>query len=158
MEEYLIGAPEAQSLSGMVIEALGGVIWFLAGDGAQVSVLGEVLMDQPMGLFVRAPLSGAVRVGKVDNGAQKLDDPFVVGYLRALVQRERRHPVPERAEEGHSRFPEGGGGPSRQDREQGIARAAFHVGDEDLRVPRPDQLSPFPSPIGSVRTLVLWVA
>ena len=34
MEEYLIGGSEAQSLSGAVIEALGGVIPFLAGDGA----------------------------------------------------------------------------------------------------------------------------
>ena len=34
MEEYLIGGSEAQSLSGAVIEALGGVIQFFPCDGA----------------------------------------------------------------------------------------------------------------------------
>ena len=71
---------------------------------------------------------------------------FVFGSLRAMVQRERMHPVPEWAEEVHGRLPEGGGDPSRQGREQGIARAAFHVGDEDPLVPRPDQGITFPVP------------
>ena len=85
-------------------------------------------------------------MGKVDSGVQGRGDPFVFGSLRAIVQRERMHPVPERTEEGHGRFPEGGGGPPRQGREQGIARAAFHVGDEDPLVPRPDQGIAFPVP------------
>ena len=85
MEEYLIGGSEAQSLPGAVIEALGGVIQFLPDDGAQVPVLGEVLADQPMGIFVRAPLPGAVGMGKVDDGAQGRGDPFVFGSLRAIV-------------------------------------------------------------------------
>ena len=122
MEAYLIWGSEAQSLSGAVIEALGGVIQFLPGDGAQVPVLGEVLADQPIGIFVRTPLPGVVGMGKVDSGVQELGDPFVFGSLRAVVQRERMHPVPERAEEVHSRLSEGGGGPPRQRREQGIAR------------------------------------
>ena len=78
-------------------------------------------------------------MGKVDSGVQGRGDPFVFGSLRAIVQRERMHPVPERTEEVHGRFPEGGGGPSWQGREQGIARAAFHGGDEGPLVPRPDQ-------------------
>ena len=85
-------------------------------------------------------------MGKVDSGVQGLGDPFVFRSLRAIVQRERMHPAPERTEEGHDRFPEGGGGPSRQGREQGLARAAFHVGDEDPLVPRPDQGIAFPVP------------
>ena len=56
-------------------------------------------------------------MGNVDSGAQGRGDPFVFRSLRAIVQRERMHPVPERTEEGHGRLPEGGGGPSRQDRE-----------------------------------------
>ena len=86
-------------------------------------------------------------MGKVDGGAQGLGDPFVFGALRAMVQRERMHPVPERAEEIHSRLPEGRGGPPRQGREQGIARPAFHVGDEDPLVPRPD-----PEPVNEIGT------
>jgi hypothetical protein len=85
-------------------------------------------------------------MGKVDSGVQGLGDPFVFRSLRAIVQRERMHPVPERTEERHGRLPEGGDGPSRQGREQGIARAAFHVGDEDPRVPRPDQGIALPVP------------
>ena len=92
-----------------------------------------------MGIFVRAPLPGMIGMGNVDSGAQGRGDPFVFRSLRAIVQRERMHPVPEQTEEGHGRLPEGGGGPSRQGREQGIARAAFHGGDEDPLVPRPDQ-------------------
>ena len=47
-------------------------------------------------------------MGKVDSGVQGLGDPFVFRSLRAIVQRERMHPVPERTEEGHGRLPEGG--------------------------------------------------
>ena len=85
-------------------------------------------------------------MGKVDGGVQGLGDPFVFRSLHAMVQREHMHPVPERTEEGHGRLPKGGGGPSRQGREQGLARAAFHVGDEDPLVPRPDQGIAFPVP------------
>ena len=85
-------------------------------------------------------------MGKVDGGVQGLGDPFVFRSLRAIVQRERMHPVLERTEERHGRFPEGGGGPSRQGREQCLARAAFHVGDEDPLVPRPDPGVAFPVP------------
>ena len=49
-------------------------------------------------------------MGKVDGGAQGLSDPFVFGSLCAIIECERMHPVPERAEEGHGRLPEGGGG------------------------------------------------
>ena len=87
-----------------------------------------------------------VGMGKVDGGVQGLGDPFVFRSLHAMVQREHMHPVPERTEEGHGRLPKGGGGPSRQGREQGLARAAFHVGDEDPLVPRPDQSIAFPVP------------
>ena len=85
-------------------------------------------------------------MGKVDSGVQGLGDPFVFRSLRAIVQCERMRPVPERTEEVHGRLPEGGDGPSWQGREQGIARTAFHVGDEGPLVPRPDQGIAFPVP------------
>ncbi len=75
---------------------------------------------------------------KVDGDAQGLGDPFGFRSLRAIIECERMHPVPERTEERHGRLPEGGGGKPRQDREQGIARPAFHVGDEDPLVMMPD--------------------
>ena len=82
-------------------------------------------------------------MGKVDGSVQGLGDPFVFRSPRAMVQRERIRPVPERPEERHGRLSEGGGGKPRQDREQGIARPAFHGGDEDPRVPRPDPAQAF---------------
>ena len=131
MKESLIGGLEAQSLSGAVMEAPGGVIPLLPDDRAQVPTLREVLVDQPVGVLFRALRPGVFGMGKVPGGAQGFDVPFGFGSLRALVQRERMHPVAERAEEVHGCFPEGGGGKPRQGREQGMVRPAFHGGDAD---------------------------
>ena len=57
MEEYLIGGSETPSLSGAVMEALGGVIPFLAVDRAEIPTLGEVRADQPVGVFSFTPRS-----------------------------------------------------------------------------------------------------
>ena len=57
MEEYLIGGSETPSLSGAVMEALGGVIPFLAVDRAEIPTLGEVRADQPVGVFSFMPRS-----------------------------------------------------------------------------------------------------
>ena len=54
MKESFIGGLKAQSLSGAVMEAPDGVIPPLPDDRAQVSTLGEVLVDQPVGVLVRA--------------------------------------------------------------------------------------------------------
>ena len=83
-------------------------------------------------------------MGKADGGAQGLSDPFVFGSLCAIIECERMHPVPERAEEGHGRLPEGVGGKPRQGRKQGIARPAFHRGDADPLVMMPDPGVAFP--------------
>lgn len=66
MEEYLIVGPEAQSLSGAVMEAPGGMSPFLPSDCAQAPVLREVLADPSMGIFIRVPFPGAVGMGPVD--------------------------------------------------------------------------------------------
>ena len=51
----------AQGHPGSPVERIGHGIWLLLGVGAQIDALGEILAQQPMGVFVAAPLPRSAR-------------------------------------------------------------------------------------------------
>lgn len=51
----------AQGHPGSPVERIGHGIWLLLGVGAQAGALGEVLAQQPMGVFAAAPLPRTAR-------------------------------------------------------------------------------------------------
>ena len=57
-----------QALSRSVVECVDRIIDFFVGDVEQVGALGEILAQQPVGVFVEPPLPGVVGVREVHLG------------------------------------------------------------------------------------------
>ncbi len=53
--------------------------------GAQVSALGEILAQQPIGVLVHAAMPRAVRIAEGDVQARVDLQPCVLGHLRSLI-------------------------------------------------------------------------
>ena len=84
MEDVGRGAP-AECLAGPVVEALGDVLECGGGVDAQVGPFGEILAQQPVGVFVAASLPRFAGMGEEDALVEQITDPIMGGHLAALV-------------------------------------------------------------------------
>ena len=81
----LNGFAPPQSHPGAPIELIGNGVELFLGKAAQVSALGEVLAQEPIGVLVGASLPGAVGVTEVHLHAGVLCQLAVLGHLAAPV-------------------------------------------------------------------------
>src|SRR5215218_5044737 len=82
------GSP-AQGLSRPAVEGDRHSGELLGAVHAQVSALGEVLPQQPVGVLVRAALPGAVGIAEIDRHARLDPQLGVLGHLRSLIPGQR---------------------------------------------------------------------
>jgi hypothetical protein len=83
--EDLVGCQKVEYFAGSVVEALGDDVEVGLAVGAKVSPLGEILPDQPVGVFVAAPLPRAVGISEVDLDARILGEVFVAGHFGSPI-------------------------------------------------------------------------
>lgn len=93
-----MGCPKAQRFSRTVIEFVHDILDFGVGDGAQITVFGEVLSNEPVGVLVRTTLPGGIRMREADAGLKVSGHAFMVGEFPAIVIGEGMHPVLVRGE------------------------------------------------------------
>ena len=67
-----------QAFSGARVQALGGRVQFVLGVARQIDPLGEVLAQQPIGIFIGPALPRTMRVGEKHSDGQPLRQPFVL--------------------------------------------------------------------------------
>ena len=68
---------------------LGGEGGALAlGEGGEMGALGQVLAEEPVGIFVRAAFPGMVRRGEIDRGVQPTFERLVHVELTAVIRRD----------------------------------------------------------------------
>src|SRR5215211_513778 len=82
------GSP-AQGLSRSAVEGDRHGREVLGAVHAEVSALGEVLPQQPVGVLVRATLPRAVRIADVDRHARLDPELGVLGHFRSLIPGQR---------------------------------------------------------------------
>ena len=75
------GRGEVQTLSRARIEAMRNGIQLALRVARQVGALGQVLAQQPVRVFIGAPLPGAVRIGKEDLDREPLGQLLMLGPL-----------------------------------------------------------------------------
>ena len=62
----LVRRQEVEHFAGPVVEAFGDFVEIVLAMSAEVGAFGQILPDQPVGVFVAAALPGAVGIGEVD--------------------------------------------------------------------------------------------
>src|ERR1700720_1646794 len=75
----------AEALARPIIERVNDEGKCMIGDLREVGAFGEVATQQSIGVFVRATLPGAVRVGEVHAQSGSLFDFFESGELLAVI-------------------------------------------------------------------------
>jgi hypothetical protein len=118
----------AQGLSRSPVEFVGDGVEVGLGVNRQVCGLGEVLAQQPVGVLIRAPLPGAVRITEVDLDTGIDAELHVVAHLFALVPGQAASQGRRQGLDlAGKRHPDGVGVPALgQGHEPHIAGAAFH--------------------------------
>ena len=94
VEEYLTGCQESKSFSGTIVQFDHGRFNLLVGDGGKVSVLGEILPDKSVGIFVGAALPGCIGMREIEFSIQLFADGFVPGEFFAVVRSNGEHMIP----------------------------------------------------------------
>ncbi len=83
--EDLVRGTVAQHLAGAVVEPVDGLLQPLRVERAQVLGLGHELAQEAVGMFIEAPLAGAVGTGQADVDVERDDDLAVADELLAFV-------------------------------------------------------------------------
>ena len=94
VEEYLTWGQESKSFSGAIVQFDHGRFNLLVSDGGKVSVLGEILPDKPVGIFVGAALPGGIGMREIEFSIQLLADGFVSGEFFTIVRSDGEHLIP----------------------------------------------------------------
>lgn len=82
-----------------VVEFLYDLLDLGVANGGEVGILGKVLANQPIHVFVGASLSGGIGMCKVEIGLQGLGNGLVLGKLLAVVAGDRMDKLAQRAEQ-----------------------------------------------------------
>lgn len=90
--KHLVGCLESEPLSGAVIQSVLDHSQLLIRDGFHAPLLGNILAQQPIEVFVAAALPAAIRIGKVGLDPQGLINDLVDRKLLAIVHRQSLHP------------------------------------------------------------------
>ena len=99
----------AERLSGSVIQRGHDFFEFIRGDVGEVSVFGEKLANQTVGVFVHSSFPGRIGMRKVDSCIEILGHPRMITKLPAIVIRNRLHTSLVRSEPTGDRLPDGSG-------------------------------------------------
>jgi hypothetical protein len=83
------GRGEVKTFSWARVPAMSNDIQLALRVPRQIGTLGQVLAQQPIGVFVGAALPGAVRVGKEDLDRQPLSQALMLGHLFAPIVGQR---------------------------------------------------------------------
>src|SRR3954469_8009553 len=78
-----------ERLARSTVQLARGLVELGLGDAGEALALREVLAQESVGVFVRAPLPGALRVAEVDGDARVDREAAVLCHLVALVPGER---------------------------------------------------------------------
>ena len=76
---------KAQCLAGSLVQLPGHGIEFRLGVYRQVGAFGEILSQQAVGIFIRAPLPRALRIAEVHLDVGGQGESLMIGHLLAPV-------------------------------------------------------------------------
>ena len=87
--EHLSGRFVVQGFSGSFVELPGDVAELGLAEGGEIDAVGQVLAQEPVGVFVGAALPGAVRIAEVDFDIGRQGEASVVSKFFAAVPGQR---------------------------------------------------------------------
>jgi len=64
--EHLVGCLVVEALPGSIIQLFDDECNFFLGDVPEVGPFGEIVSEEPVGVFIGSPLPGSIGIGKID--------------------------------------------------------------------------------------------